>query len=107
MNSMNLVRLRCNGYLARTVAALWFGGNLSEYKTIIDQLSSIGWQLPRNNDGAHAWFNAGSTDCCGRTMISLTALDVVDEEVPLAYLLAVSAEINERAATICCLMTDC
>jgi hypothetical protein len=42
-----------------------------DYANLMQQLASIGWELPADDRGYPAWLDAGATACCGRTMIML------------------------------------
>lgn len=81
----------------------WFGPDACQYTSMMTQLASIGWELPNDfQGGAPAWFNAGSTACCGRPMISLTGVDVDDTDWPLQQLIDSTKRIQEAAMLSCC-----
>jgi hypothetical protein len=98
--SVSLLALRCHGESADTMAQRWFD-SADNHRTVLGQLHTLGWQLPRNNDGAHAWYDAGCTQCCGRTMISLTSVDVEDEAIPVAWLIDSTRRMEASATTAC------
>jgi hypothetical protein len=92
----------CQDQSAVQAALRWFGNDTAEYDLILLQLGSVGWELPPNNEGMPAWFAAGCTDCCGRSMISLLGLDAIDEDPNLQQLVEVSKQIQDLAALACC-----
>ena len=73
-----------------------------EYVAVMRQLGSIGWALPEDEDGQAAWFDAGPTDCCGRTMINLRGLDATDPDRGLQKLIGACRQIQDLAAAACC-----
>lgn len=73
-----------------------------EYVVIMRQLGTIGWDLPEDEDGRPAWFDAGPTDCCGRTMINLHGLDATDPDRGLQKLIRSCQQIQSLAAAACC-----
>jgi hypothetical protein len=79
----------------------WFGSDAEEYLTMVRQLASIGWELPRDHHGACSWFRAGSTACCGRTMISLTGVDVGITCWPLPQLIDAARRMHDAASHSC------
>ena len=80
----------------------WFGHDTREYSRILGQLTSVGWELPIDNQGSYAWFMAGKTACCGRTMVSLTGLDVENTSWSVQRLIDVSQRMQEAASVACC-----
>lgn len=80
----------------------WFGADAHEYFTMVKQLASIGWELPRDHQGAHSWLRAGSTACCGRTMISLTSVDVGIRYRSLHQLVDAARRMHDAATQSCC-----
>jgi hypothetical protein len=80
----------------------WFGVEAGEYDTIMRQLAGIGWELPRDPHGRPCWWDAGSTDCCGRTMIALRALGPGTTSPARQDLVSASQRIQDLAAWACC-----
>lgn len=80
----------------------WFGPDADEHATILAQLASVGWELPPGYDGTHTWFQAGSTRCCGRLMISLTGVDGGDQHWPLQQLIHATKHLQAAATHACC-----
>lgn len=87
---------------ASFAARFWFGSNTLEYETIITKLAGIDWELPRNGRGRFSWFDAGSTDCCGKSMIVLHAAEPENLDPSINTLVAVSQQIQDMAAWTCC-----
>ena len=81
-------------------SALWL--NEDEYVLVMRQLGSIGWALPEDEEGRPTWFDAGPTDCCGRTMINLHGLDATDPDRGLQKLINSCRQIQDLAAAACC-----
>jgi hypothetical protein len=93
------------GQAAHRLSSTWFGPQIDAHLEVLHKLSRIGWELPHNNEGAHAWFDGGFTDCCGRTMISMLDLDFRQpEEQLLQDLIAASRRLQEHAASACCVL---
>jgi hypothetical protein len=76
--------------------------NEDEYVLVMRQLGSIGWALPEDEEGRPTWFDAGPTDCCGRTMINLHGLDATDPDRGLQKLINSCRQIQDLAAAACC-----
>jgi len=85
----------------------WFGSSIDNHGTIMRQLASIGWELPRDDQGDEVWFDAGCTGCCGRTMISLIGTDVDEVDTAVQDLVQASKVLQESAENACQLMTQC
>ena len=85
----------------------WFGKSAAAHATILRQLCSIGWELPRNNDGDPAWFDAGRTSCCGRSMISLNGIDVDDVNLSILDLIEASDRLRGSAESACLTSPHC
>jgi hypothetical protein len=98
--SLKLPALRCHGQAADTMVQRWFDA-AEDHDAVLQQLHRLGWELPRNNDGAHAWYHAGRSQCCGRTIISLTSVDVEDVTLPVQQLMDSTQLMLVSAAETC------
>jgi hypothetical protein len=105
--NIDLVLLRPRGQAAETMSRQWFGSSVDNHVTILRQLASIGWELPRDDQGGHVWFDAGCTGCCGRTMISLIGTDVYEADSPAQDFIEAARVLQESAESACQLMTQC
>ena len=74
----------------------------NEYVQVMRQLASIGWVLPKDEEGRPRWFDAGPTDCCGRIMITLLGLDATDPGRGHQELTNSCRRIQDLAAAACC-----
>ena len=88
--------------MADTAVGNWFRLDTAEYVLTMRKLSSIGWELPWDQDDVPTWSDAGCTDCCGRTMIILHSLEPLDPDPSLQKLIDATRRIQDAAAQACC-----
>jgi len=105
--NLGLLLLRPHGQAAELMSQRWFSKSAAAHATILRQLCSIGWDLPRNNDGDPAWFDAGRTSCCGRLMISLSGIDVDEVNLSILDLIESSDRLRESTESACLTSTYC
>jgi hypothetical protein len=80
---------------------LWFHSRSTGYDTVLEQLGSLRWGLPVDNQGEPSAYAAGRASCCRRVLISLRAMDGGSVHVSLQKLVQTGILMHEIADREC------